>query len=213
MRFIDRADAGKKLVEKLEKYKNNKNAIVLGLPRGGVVTAYEVAKELNLKLDIIVTRKIGAPGQPELALGALTQAGEPVLDHNLIEMVGASQGDLQEIIAQERFELSRRLKFYRAGRPNLDLSGKTVILVDDGLATGATMLAAIVSARSLGASKIVVAIPVSPIDTLNKINNFADETVCLYAPEIFFGVGGFYESFLQTEDQEVIDLLENARYN
>jgi putative phosphoribosyl transferase len=210
MRFIDRADAGQKLTEKLEKYRNNKNAIVLGLPRGGVITAYEVSDGLNLPLDIIVVRKIGAPIQPELALGALTQYGEPVLDHNLIAMVGASDVDLQKIIKDEKQELKRRIKLYRGNRPELDLEDKIAILVDDGLATGATMFAAIVSARYFGASKVVVAVPVSPPDTLKKVYNLADEVVCLYTPEVFFGVGGFYENFLQVEDQEVIDLLKSS---
>lgn len=207
MRFIDRVDAGKKLVEKLEKYKNNNDAIVLGLPRGGVVTAYEIAKELNLPLDIIVTRKIGAPEQPELALGALSQEGEPVLDNRLIDIVGANEDDLREIIEDEQYELKRRISRYRGNRPKLNLDGKIAILVDDGLATGATMRAAIVSARLLKASKIVIAVPVSPADTLIKIQSLSDEVICLYTPKTFWGVGGFYDNFLQVTDEQVMDLL------
>ncbi|MFC1842313.1 phosphoribosyltransferase [Candidatus Dependentiae bacterium] len=208
IRFKDRADAGRKLVPELEKYKDNPEAIVIGLPRGGVVPAYEVAKALNLPLDIIVTRKIGAPMQPELALGALTQEGEPILDDHLISMVGVTKKDLEPIIQEERIEGQRRLALYRGDRPALDLEGKIAILVDDGLATGATMRAAIASAQNLGAQKIVAAVPVSPPDTLRKIKNLVDEVVCLGTPEPFWGVGGFYDFFTQTQDQEVIDLLK-----
>lgn len=211
IRFKDRFDAGKKLASKLEKYKNNKDAIIIGLPRGGVVTAYEVAKLLNLDLDIIVVRKIGAPMQPELALGALTQEGEPILDESLMRMVGVTKKDLEQIIDQEKIELQRRLDMYRGNKPSLDLENKIAILVDDGLATGATMLAAILSARNLKAKKIVVAVPVSPIATLKKIQKDVDEIVCLDTPEQFWGVGAFYDFFAQTEDDEVIRLLSDRK--
>ena len=210
MRFIDRADAGRKLVPALEKYKDNKDAIVIGLPRGGVVNAYEVAKELHLPLDIIVVRKIGAPMQPELAVGALAQEGDVHLDDRIMNMVGVKQEDVVDIIADERQEAQRRLLLYRGDRSPLDLKNKIVIIVDDGLATGATMRAAILSARRMEAQKIVVAIPVSPKDTLKKIEAEADEVICLYTPEVFFGVGGFYDVFYQTEDEEVIDLLNKS---
>lgn len=209
IRFKDRADGGRKLVPQLEKYKNNKDAIVIGLPRGGVVTAYEVAKELNVDLDIIVVRKIGAPMQPELALGAITQEGDIILDEKLMSMVGATKEDLKPIIEEEKEEAKRRLTLYRGDKPPLDLENKIAILVDDGLATGATMRAAIISARNLKAQKIVVAIPVSPPETLKKINLEADEVICLGTPELFWGVGAFYDNFFQTEDEEVIELLRN----
>ena len=211
MSFIDRADAGRKLASLLGKYKDMQDAIVIGLPRGGVVNAYEVAKELNLPLDIIVVRKIGAPMQPELAVGAISQEGDVLLDHAIMNMVGVKEQDLQIIIEDEKQEAQRRLEVYRHDRSPLDLKNKIVILVDDGLATGATMRAAILSARSMGAQKVVVAIPVSPKDTLVKIEQEADEVICLYVPELFWGVGGFYDSFLQTQDEEVIDLLSKSK--
>ena len=211
VRFIDRRDAGRKLVPLLEKYKDKKDVIIIGLPRGGVVNAYEVAKELNLPLDIIVVRKIGAPMQPEFAVGAISQEGDVLLDHNIMNMVGVKEKDLQIIIADEKQEAKRRLELYRGDRAPLDLANKTVILVDDGLATGATMRAAILSARRMGAQKIIVAIPVSPKDTLKKIEQEADEVVCLYTPDVFWGVGGFYDVFYQTEDNKVIDLLSKSK--
>jgi len=210
MIFKNRSEAGKKLAEKLKEYKGNKNAIVIGLPRGGVVIAFEVARELNLELDIIVTRKVGAPMQPELAVGALTQDGEPILDRDFIEKLGIHDKDLEPIIQAEQDELQRRLELYRGGKESLDLNGKVAIIVDDGVATGATMRAAIKSARKLGAEKIVVAIPVSPKDALEKIKSEADVVICLDIPDVFFGVGGFYQEFAQTEDEQVISLLKNA---
>jgi len=211
VRFIDRRDAGRKLVPLLEKYKDKKDVIIIGLPRGGVVNAYEVAKELNLPLDIIVVRKIGAPMQPEFAVGAISQEGDVLLDHNIMNMVGVKEKDLQTIVEDEKQEAKRRLALYRGDRAPLDLINKTVILVDDGLATGATMRAAILSARRMGAQKIIVAIPVSPKDTLKKIEQEADEVVCLYTPDVFWGVGGFYDVFYQTEDNKVIDLLSKSK--
>lgn len=213
MIFKDRAEAGKKLVEKLKKYKGDKSAIVIGLPRGGVVTAFEVARSLNIKLDIIVTRKIGAPMQPELAVGALTQNGEPILDRDLIATLSVSDNDLKPIIQAERQEAKRRLELYRGNKEPLDLNGMVAILVDDGVATGATMRAAIQTAHTLGAKKIVVAVPVSPKDALKKIRNEADEVVCLATPDVFFGVGRFYQEFAQTEDEQVISLLTDTANN
>ena len=207
MKFKDRVDAGRQLADALESYQAKDDVVVIGLPRGGVVTAFEVAQILELALDIILTRKIGAPMQPELAVGALTQDGEPTFDQNLMEQLGLTQKDLEPVVAEERQEAKRRLQLYRGDKLPLDLNGKTVIMVDDGIATGATMRAAIKSARSLGAEKIVVAVPVSPADSLEKIKREVDDTVCLYVPAVFFGVGGFYEQFAQTEDEQVIRLL------
>jgi len=158
VRFKNREDGGRKLVPRLEKYKNNPDAIVLGLPRGGVVTAYEVARQLNLPMDIIVTRKIASPMQPELALGALTQEGVAIFDENLLRMVGVAKKDLEPIVHAERIEGKRRLELYRGERSPLDLKNKIAIIVDDGIATGATMRAAIMSAKAMGAQKIVVAV-------------------------------------------------------
>lgn len=210
MKFKDRIDVGKKLAEALKKYRGDKDSIVIGLPRGGVVPAFEVADALGLPLDIIVTRKIGAPMQPELAVGALTQEGEPILDYDLMTTLGISASDLEQIIAAEIQEAKRRLHLYRGDREPLNLENKTAIIVDDGIATGATVLAAIKSARTLGAKKIIVAVPVSPQESLDKVAKEADEVICLFVPEIFYGVGGFYEEFLQTEDEQVIQLLQRA---
>ena len=209
-RFKNRAEAGKKLATMLTAYRGNKSAIVIGLPRGGVVTAFEVAHALGLRLDIIVTRKIGAPGQPELAVGALTQDGEPMFNHDLMMRLQLVEGDLTPIVADERQETQRRLTLYRADRDPLDLHEKIAIIVDDGIATGATIRAAIKSARTLQAKKIVVAVPVCPPDVLETIKSEVDEVVCILMPPYFPGVGAFYEQFAQTEDASVIELLQRA---
>ena len=202
--FKDRTDGGRQLAKKLMKYAGQDDVIVIGLPRGGVVTAAEVAKELRAPLDIIVPRKIGHPGNPELAVGAISEEG------TMIGSVGGvGQEELFKIIEAEKKEAQRRLKLYRGKRPPLDLKGKTAILVDDGIATGATMKAAIVSARAKGAKKIVVAIPVIASDTAGVFEEEADDLVYLQAPLYFGAVGRFYEAFDQTNDDEVIRLLDS----
>ncbi len=211
MLFKDRSDGGKKLAVLLTEYKDFPDTIIIGLPRGGVVTAFEVSQALNLPLDIIVPRKIGAPTNPELAVGALTQEGDIVWNETLLKSLGLSVSDVAEIIEEEKAEASRRLRVYRGDLPPLDLNNKTVILVDDGIATGATMRAAIASARAQGAQKVVVAVPVSPPEALKRIKQEADKVICIETPEIFSGVGAFYKEFGQTEDQEVITLLNKAQ--
>lgn len=210
MKFQNRSEAGKQLAAKLEKYRKEKNAIVIGLPRGGVITAFEVASALHLSLDIIVTRKIGAPQQPELAIGALGQDGKLTLDNDLMERLGLIEADLEQIIIEERKELKRRLKLYRGNKKSLFLNDKIVILVDDGIATGATMFAAIDAARALNAKKIVIAVPVCPPDLLLKIELVADEVICLSVPERFFSIGQFYQKFDQTSDEQVMRLLKKS---
>jgi len=210
IRFKDRIDGGKKLAVLLASYKNDPNVIVIGLPRGGVVTAYQVAHALNLPLDLIVPRKISAPTRPELAVGALTQEGKVVWNHALLKQLGLTITDLAGSIEKEKKELARRLSLYRGTRLLLNVKDKIVILVDDGIATGATMRAAIASVRVQGAKKIVVAIPVSSRDALEKIEEEADEVVCVIVPEVFWGVGAFYDLFDQTEDKEVIELMKKA---
>ena len=210
IKFKDRADAGRKLVAHLQHYKNNPNAIVIGLPRGGVVPAYEVAKALNLPLDIIVARKIASPAQPELALGAISQEGFTFFDQKLLNMMSLKKEGLKDVVYAQRPEAKRRLTLYRGNRAPLELENKIAILVDDGLATGATMMASITSARYLKAQKIVVAIPVSPPETLEKIKAEVDEIVCLATPSVFWGVGAFYESFAQVEDNQVISLMKSS---
>jgi putative phosphoribosyl transferase len=210
MIFQDRHDAGKQLVHLLAKYKNRPQAIVLGLPRGGVVTAYEVAKGLQLPLDVTCPRKIGAPFNQELAIGAITETGEGVFNEDLITRLEIPEIYISHAIEIEKKQAQRRVNLYRKNRPNLSLEGKTVILVDDGLATGATMKAAIKSVKVAGADKIVVAVPISPPDTFQEIKEEVDEAFCLDTPIFFQAVGQFYEDFSQTEDEEVIELLSQT---
>ncbi|MDZ4150301.1 phosphoribosyltransferase, partial [Methylicorpusculum sp.] len=169
MRFVDRADAGKKLAQYLSGYANNLEALVIALPRGGVVTGFEIAQTLHIPLDVVVTRKIGAPGQPELAVGALTQEGEPLFNASLMRELGLTADDVAPIIAQEKKEAQRRLALYRFERGQLDLKDKVVIVTDDGVATGATMRAALATIRAQKPQKIILAIPVCPPDELEAL--------------------------------------------
>ncbi len=207
MMLADRQSAGKLLVRFLEKYRDNKQAIVLGLPRGGVVVAFEIAYALHLPLDVICPRKVGAPFNPELAIGAVTETGQGIFNHRLIKALGVSEKFLLEAIEKEKQQAQRRLSIFRKNRPPRELKDKIVILVDDGLATGATMKAAIQSVRVEGAKKIVVAVPVAPEDTLKEIQLETDEVVCLDTPPFFEAIGQFYQDFSQTEDEEVLELL------
>jgi len=208
MMFKNRADAGRKLVPLLAQYNNKKDTIVVGLPRGGVVTGYEVAKELHLPFDIVVPRKIGAPFNQEAAIGALTQDGSVILNQTIMHKFDISQEDLMPTIKKEMQEAQRRLKIYRGDKSPLEVHGKTVLLVDDGIATGYTMRAAIESLRTRGAEKIIVVVPVAPPDTVNQLLQNVDDVVCLFQPEFFGAVGRFYQDFGQTTDQEVIELLK-----
>lgn len=208
MIFQNRVEAGKKLVSRLSGYKATKNLIVLGIPRGGVVTGKRLSKSLHCPLDVIVTKKIGAPGNPELAIGAVGAIGEPVINEELATRVGADEKYLKSQISNLKSEVKRREKLFRKGKPALDLKNKTVILTDDGVATGATMLAAIEVTRQQNPKKIVVAVPVIARDSLAKIEPLADEVVYLDAPELFFAVGQFYQEFPQVEDKEVVRLLK-----
>jgi len=211
VRFKDRIDGAKKLAVLLASYKDNPNTIVIGLPRGGIVTAYQVAYALNLPLDLVVPRKISAPTNSELAIGALTQEGNIVWNHALREQLGLTIADLLDSIEKEKKESARRLSLYRGTQLPLNLKDKIIILVDDGIATGATMRAAIASVRIQGAKEIIVATPVSSRDALKKIKKEADEVVCVSVPEIFWSVGAFYDLFDQTEDEEVIALMKKTR--
>lgn len=211
MTFKNRQDAGQQLAGKLGKYKGDPDVIIIGLPRGGVVTAAEVAKELKVPLDIVVPRKIGAPGNPEFAIGAIAEDGEGIINQETVDMLGVTKEYIEETIAEEKEEAQRRLKAYRGDRASLDLKGKTAILVDDGIATGSTMRAAVLSAKAKGAKKIVVAVPVTAGDSKAKIEAEVDEFVCLDVPIFFGAVGAFYEEFSQTEDEEVIDILKTSQ--
>lgn len=207
MPFKDRQHAGKLLAQALEKYKDNPNAIVLGLPRGGVVVAYEVAHQLHLPLDIICARKIGAPYNPEFAIGAITETGDKFIDEETLDRLDISNDYLSSEIQTQTTEAKRRLDLYRQGRPCLDLEHKIAILVDDGVATGATMKAAIQTVKSKKALTIVVATPIASSSTLTEIEAQVHEVVCIAAPSSFMAVGQFYENFSQTTDQEVIELI------
>lgn len=202
--FKDRADAGQQLAGKLMTYANRQDVVVIGLPRGGVVTAAEVAKALKAPLDIIVPRKIGYPGNPELAIGALAEEGITVMNPYASDV---PQETIAQIVEKEKQEARRRLTVYRGERKPLDLRNKVAILVDDGIATGATMRAAIVSAKAKGALKIVVAAPVIATDTMIVLEEEADELIVLEVPAFFDAVGRFYENFSQTTDDEVIRVL------
>jgi len=206
--FEDRNDAGEQLAELLVSYKNKKNTIVIGLPRGGVVTASRIAKKLNLPLDIIVARKIGMPGEPEAAMGAITVDGQNVFDFKMISQASIDQDYIDNQVEKEKKKAKRSLEMYREKRQPLDLDGKTVILVDDGVATGSTMKVAIKSVKTQKAKKIIIAVPVAPQSFLKDIASNVDEIICIEIPKYFIAVGMAYKNFAQTEDEEVISLMK-----
>lgn len=208
--FLDRREAGERLAAILPEYVNQPLGVVVGLPRGGVVTAFAVAKQLHLPLDIVCPRKVGAPGNPEFAIGAVTETGEGYFDEEIIERMNIPHSYLAMQIEQEKAESQRRLTLYKKGLPPSDFQDKIVILVDDGIATGATMQAAIKSVRAQGAGKVVVAVPVIPPDTISEIERRADELRYVAAPMHFFAVGQFYRTFNPTSDAEVIELLHQS---
>ena len=208
--FRDRTEAGQLLAEPLRAYERRPDAIVLALPRGGVPVGFEIAKALKLRLDVFVVRKLGVPGQRELAMGAIASGGVRVLNEDVLRAMPFAAATVSEVTAQETREVERRERDYRQERPAPELEKKIVLLVDDGLATGATMLAAIAALRQKDPAKIVVAVPVCPPETLAEVKRVADETVALFAPDWFRGVGQFYENFAQLSDEEVRDLLARA---
>ena len=208
--FPNRAEAGRLLADRLEKYAGRNDVIVLGLPRGGVPVAYEVAKSLRAPLDVFIVRKLGVPGFEELAAGAIASGGVRVLNEDVLRALPNADEIIESVTAKETAELERREKSYRADRPAPELRDRVVILVDDGLATGATMRAAVKALRQRGVAKIVVAVPVGPPDTCREFEDEADETICASAPEFFQAVGQYYEDFSQTSDEEVRDLLARA---
>lgn len=207
MVFQNRVEAGKKLARKLLNLKGTENLIVLSIPRGGIVIGKELAKALNCLLEVIVTKKIGAPGNPELAIGAVGAVGEPVINEELAVQVGAKKDYIKNQVARVKKEIIRSEKKFRGDKPKLNLKDKTVILTDDGVATGATMEAAVEIARQQGPKKIIVAIPVIARDSLKKIEAKADEVIYLDAPLMFFAVGQFYQEFEQIDDNSVIEIL------
>jgi predicted phosphoribosyltransferase len=208
--FADRREAGRQLAARLSEYAGP-NTIVLALPRGGIPVAYEVARALGAPLDVFIVRKLGVPGHEEFALGAIASGDVVVLNPELANQLGLSRQDIQAIIDAERRELDRRERAYREGAPRPDVRGRTVILVDDGLATGATMLAAIEAVRKLAPARIVVAVPVAAPETCEAMAAAADEVVCAVTPQPFHAVGLWYNNFAQTSDDEVRALLQAAR--
>ncbi len=208
MSFKNRSEAGKELAKKLTEYQGDKHTVVVGLPRGGVVVVAAVASELNLPLDIVVARKIGAPGNSELAIGAITEEGIGFLDQVFINAYEVPLSFLEAQEEKEQKEALRRLALYRGDRPALNLTNKTVILVDDGIATGFTMRAAIASIKSKKTKKIVMAVPVGSSETFETLEEEVDEVVVVEIPKFFHAVGEFYEDFSQVTDEEVIALLQ-----
>jgi putative phosphoribosyl transferase len=209
--YADRADAGRALADSLAHLRAAPDAIVLGLPRGGVPVAYEVARALDLPLDVLVVRKLGLPQQPELAMGAIASGGALVVNDEVVRYLGGRPDAFEAVRAREQLELERRERDYRGTRPPLEVKGRSAVLVDDGLATGATMEAAVLALRSLGAKEVVVAVPVASQEARERIEAVADEVVCLAAPPFFSAVGQWYADFGQTEDAEVRDLLARAQ--
>jgi putative phosphoribosyl transferase len=210
--FPNRAEAGRRLAQQLEKYAGRNDVIVLGLPRGGVPVAFEVAQKLGVPLDVFIVRKLGVPGFEELAVGAIASGGVRVLNEDVARALPNAQQLIESVTAKETAELERREHSYRDGRPPPQLENRTVILVDDGLATGATMRAAITALRQRAAARIVVAVPVGAPDTCRELEKEADEIVYITAPEWFQAVGQYYEDFSQTSDEEVRQLLARAAH-
>ncbi len=209
--FQDRREAGQQLAKKLSSFRDASNVVVIGLPRGGVVTAGVLASELHLPLDIQAPRKIGAPDNPELALGAISSDGAVYLNHQLIKMLNVPSEYVQRIIDQEQAESIRRMQTYRCGRKPLNVKGKTVIVVDDGIATGATMRAGVMSLQALGAKTIIIAVPVAPYHVINQLKSIVHQIIVFDVPEDFGGIGQFYKNFDQVTDAEVIAIMTSAK--
>ena len=208
--FTNRREAGRILAERLRGHVPRSNVVVLALPRGGVPVAYEVAAALDAPLDVFVVRKLGVPGNEEYAIGAIASGDIGLVDAGTVAMLGLSRQDIDRIVEAERRELGRRERLYRGGRPFPDLAGKTVVLVDDGLATGATMRAAIEALRSRGPAAVIAAVPVASREACAMVAAAADDCVCALTPAPFHGVGKWYADFSQTTDDEVLDLLARA---
>ncbi len=210
MLFRDRADAGRALAERLVGYAGRPRLRVLGLPRGGIPVAYEVAARLDAPLDVFVVRKLGVPGQEELAMGAIATGGVRIVNQDVVSALGITERDLDRAAVAAQAELERREAAYRGSQPPLDVVGATVIVVDDGLATGSTMRAAVAALRQQHPARIVVAVPVAAPSTRDELAREVDEIVCVATPEPFLAVGRFYDNFTQTSDGEVHELLERA---
>jgi predicted phosphoribosyltransferase len=210
MVFRDRTDAGKFLANKLVDYANRSDVLVLALPRGGVPVAFEVAKFLRAPMDLFLVRKLGVPGHEEAAMGAIASGGIVVLNENMVEALGIPDDVVGDVIERERHELERRERIYHSASPKIDVDGRIVILVDDGLATGSTMRAAAQALRRQTPKRVVVAVPVGAPDTCDEFCHEVDEVICAVEPERFYAVGMWYEDFSQITDEEVKQLLEKA---
>jgi len=208
--FQDRRHAGRVLAAALSRYRGRGDLVVLALPRGGVPVAYEVAKQLSAPLDVFVVRKLGVPGYEELAMGAIASGGVLVLNQDVVNQLGLSQGVIDAVASKEREELARRERLYRGDRPPVEVRGRTVILVDDGLATGSTMRAAVAGLKARGPSGIVIGVPIAVPSTCEELASEVDDIVCAVTPEPFYAVGLWYSDFSQTTDEEVRELLEAA---
>ena len=208
--FQDRRDAGRQLASALDGYAGRADAVVLALPRGGVPVGYEIARALGVPLDVLVVRKLGVPGQPELAMGAIASGGIRVIDRRIVETIGIPDRVLEAASERERAELERRERAFRGDRPPRDIRDRIAIVVDDGLATGSTMRAALDAVRTRGPARVVCAVPVAPPETCAALRQHADEMICLVTPPDMYAVGLWYEDFAQTEDDEVRALLDAA---
>ncbi len=209
--FADRAEGGHRLAEALKHYRGRRDAIVMALPRGGVVTGAAIAEDLDLPLDVLIVRKLGTPGHEELAMGAIGPGGVRVLNHDVVTSLRIAPDRIEAETKREQIELERRERLYRANQPPHTFAGETVIVVDDGLATGSTMAAAIAVLRQHKPARIVLAVPVAPVDTLERFKALVDELVYLETPEPFQAVGYWYVDFAQVEDEDVLTILEKAR--
>jgi len=212
MLIRDRAEAGQILAAKLKQYAKRSDVVILALPRGGVPVAYQVAKTYDLPLDIFLVRKLGVPGQEELAMGAIASGGVRVINRDVIEALQIPESIIDNVAAKEQIELERREKFYRQDSSPLDVTNKTVILIDDGLATGATMRAAAQALKQQQVRSIVIAVPVAAESTCRELSHIVDEMICALTPEPFYGVGYWYDDFSQTTDAEVIELLKKIHH-
>jgi predicted phosphoribosyltransferase len=210
MLFRDRTEAGRILTRSLVRYADDPNVLVLALPRGGVPVAYEVAQALHAPLDVFLVRKLGVPGQEEMAIGAIATGGVCVLNDDVVRTLGLSEEDVDAIVAKEEQELRRRERAHRGDRPPLSVRGRTIILIDDGLATGSTMRAAVEALRERQPARIVVAVPVGAPETCAEFEDVADEAICACTPQPFYAVGIWYRDFSQTSDEEVRELLRRA---
>jgi predicted phosphoribosyltransferase len=211
--FADRRDAGVQLISRLKEYKDQQGVIVLSLPRGGVATGYEIARSLHIPLDIVIVRKIGFPGQPELGIGAVSETGTVVLNTSIISTYGIPKEYIEREVSRQKEEISRRVKLYRKGKGLPPLQGKTVILVDDGVATGATMKSAITTLKEENLKKLIVALPVAPPGVVKELEQMVDIFICIETPFDFMAVGSYYHDFTQVSDEEVINLLVRSAKN